>query len=99
MNNWKIPEAMENEIRKRDRKCVYCGIIFSDEKRPTWEHIINDENIITLENIALCCRSCNSSKSNRLLKDWLERNYCKNKYITYSTVAPIIQQALNEHKK
>jgi hypothetical protein len=26
MNKWGIPEWLENELRDRDRTCVYCGI-------------------------------------------------------------------------
>jgi len=65
MNNWNIPDWLEQEVRNRDHNCVYCGIIFSSsekKKMATWEHIINDEKIITRENIALCCCSCNASK-------------------------------------
>ena len=97
--NTHIPEVMEIEIRKRDKKCVYCGIKFSQEIHPTWEHIINDENIITFENIVLCCRSCNSSKGQKLLKDWIETEYCKKKNISYNTVTPIIKNALDDYKK
>ena len=65
MNNWKIPIDLENEIKKRDTICVYCGVEFSKSSKKTiasWEHIKNDETIITRENIALCCFSCNASK-------------------------------------
>jgi len=65
MNNWNIPDWLEQEVRDRDKKCVYCNTEFStsEKKRtPTWEHIINDEKIITRENIAICCCSCNASK-------------------------------------
>ena len=62
MNRWNISEWLENEVKERDKKCVYCGILMI-EKMPTegpkksvatWEHIINDETIITRENIARC---------------------------------------------
>ncbi len=61
-NSWNIPIWLEDEVRKRDKKCVYCGVKFtsaniSKKTTASWEHIINDENIITRENIALCCCS------------------------------------------
>ena len=60
----------------------------------TWEHIVNDARIITRENIARCCFSCNSSKGAKELKTWLELRYRNNKGITKDTVAPVVKQAL-----
>jgi 5-methylcytosine-specific restriction endonuclease McrA len=95
MNNWHIPPEMENDIRTRDKSCVYCALPFSESKRPTWEHIINDEKIITSENIALCCRSCNSSKGAKKLSDWMNSKYCHEKGINYSSVSKVIQTVLD----
>jgi len=81
MNKWNIPQWLEDEVRQRDKKCVYCGVEFSKESRkttPSWEHIINDASIITRENIALCCISCNASKGAK------------------ESVAPIIKEALKQ---
>lgn len=102
MNNWNIPKELENEITKRDKVCVYCGVIFgsSKESRKTqgsWEHIVNDASIITRENIARCCVGCNASKGTKRLSDWIHSNYCKNKYITYDTVADVVKNALNKN--
>ena len=100
MNNWNIPEWLENEVRERDKKCVYCGIEFTSAKvsrksTSSWEHIINNAIIITRENIALCCCACNSSKGAKQLSVWLQTKYCLQKSITSKTVAPIIQLAIN----
>ena len=100
MNQWNIPEYLEKEVIKRDKVCVYCGIEFSNSKESkkniaTWEHIINDAKIITIENIARCCFSCNSSKGAKELSLWLDSTYCKNKKITIYSVAPVVKQALN----
>jgi hypothetical protein len=58
MNRWNIPDELEGEIIERDGMCVYCGVAFdvADPRRgrPSWEHIINDEAIVTRENIARC---------------------------------------------
>src|SRR5208283_3749610 len=62
MNRWNIPTSLEQEVIERDKSCVYCGVAFGAENRPSWEHIVNDARIITRENITLCCRACNSSK-------------------------------------
>lgn len=38
--------------------------------------------------------SCNSSKGQKDIKDWLESDYCKKGGITKTTVAEIVRQAL-----
>jgi len=96
MNRWNIPAWLEQEIVLRDTACVYCGIAFGAKNRPSWEHIVNDETIITRENIALCCRACNSSKGVKLLAVWLESDYCKRRRINRRTVAQIVKQALRK---
>ena len=98
-NKWNIPEWLENEVRERDTKCVYCGVEFtpikiSKKTAASWEHIINDATIITRENIALCCCGCNASKGQKQLSKWLESKYCKERSITIDTVSPIIKQAI-----
>jgi 5-methylcytosine-specific restriction endonuclease McrA len=98
-NNWDIPDWLEKEVRERDKVCVYCGVQFTPAKvchrtAASWEHIINDAKIITRENIALCCRGCNSSKGQKKLSDWLQSNYCKACDITPMSVAPIVRQAI-----
>ena len=99
MNRWNIPDWLEKAVLERDKACVYCGTIFSDEpqspgERRSWEHITNNANIITLENIALCCRSCNSSKGAKLLGAWLDSCYSKRNRISKETVAQVVKEAL-----
>lgn len=98
-NNWNIPADLEQEVRERDRACVYYGNEFLSHKESakasaSWEHIINDASIITRENICLCCRGCNASKGQKKLSGWLRTNYCKERGITADTAAPIIKQAI-----
>jgi hypothetical protein len=98
MNKWNIPSWLEAEIRKRDTRCVYSGCAFSSSEKkrnPTWEHIINDAKIITRENIARCCFSCNASKGAKELLLWLDSEYCKKHDINKNTVAPVIRKAIN----
>ena len=102
MNSWGIPAWLEEEVRMRDKTCVYCGVEMVERVPPggsrknvaTWEHIINDANIVTRENIALCCVSCNSSKGARELSVWLESSFCKNRRISRDSVAEVIKKAL-----
>ena len=102
MNRWNIPDWLEQEVITRDTHCVYCGVEMqqamprhgSRKTAATWEHILNDETIITRENIARCCVACNASKGKKQLSKWMESDYCKRKGITKSTVAEIIKRAL-----
>lgn len=99
-NRWGIPEEVEKVVRQRDRLCVYCGVEFSTENNlrannPTWEHIVNDIRINGVDNIALCCVSCNASKGAKLIYDWLESDYCKAKGITFSTVAQVVKNVIS----
>jgi hypothetical protein len=99
MNRWNIPHWLEKEIEARDTRCVYCGVSFlriatSRGERPSWEHIVNDETIITRENIARCCMSCNASKGTKDLAVWLGSRYCVERGITPDTVAPVIKASL-----
>jgi hypothetical protein len=105
MNKWGIPEWLEKEVRARDINCVYCGVRLLEnapKNAPrktvaTWEHIINDARIVTRENIALCCASCNSSKGAKLLSEWIQSPYCKKNGINADTVADIVKEALKEN--
>ena len=88
--------ALEREVIERDTHCVYCGEVFGERAagfrhRPSWEHIINDAKIITKDNIALCCRGCNSSKGAKALLDWLNSKYCLTRGIRAETVAPVVR--------
>ncbi len=94
MNRWNIPAELEQEVRQRDKSCVYCAIVFGTANRPSWEHIVNDARIITRENISLCCRACNSSKGVKPLEVWLESVYCKRRGISRETVAEVVKKAL-----
>ena len=98
MNRWNIPDWLEREVIERDPCCVYCGIEFvpaneARKTKPSWEHIVNDARIVTRENIAICCRSCNASKGAKDLKAWLQSTYCKRKGINEETVAKVVRDA------
>lgn len=102
MNNWKIPENLEIEIIKRDKVCVYCGVKFGTSKnskkiQASWEHIINNAKIITRENIARCCIACNSSKGTKILSEWINSKYCKEKGINKDSVSEVVRIALNKN--
>ena len=85
MNRWGIPAGIKEEVRERDRGCVYCGTQMIERVTPngsrkslaTWEHIVNDASLITRGNIARCCVACNASKGTKKLADWLKSSYGK----------------------
>jgi len=102
-NRWGIPKNVEEHVKVRDTNCVYCGISFNKSNvthktRATWEHIINDIRINGVENIALCCGSCNASKGTKLLQDWLNSKYCQTKGITINNVALVVKEHLKRKK-
>jgi len=99
MNRWNIPDWLEREIIERDRSCVYCRVRFVEggaarRQKASWEHIINDERIITRENVARCCVGCNASKGTKDLARWLQSPYCKARRITHESVAEVVRNAL-----
>jgi hypothetical protein len=97
-NRWNIPKWLEAEVRERDRFCIYCGLEFEavlgSGSLASWEHIINDARIVTRENIALCCRSCNASKGQKTLSAWLTTAYCAGKGITPTSIAEVARKIL-----
>lgn len=101
MNRWNIPEWLEKEVIARDKNRIYCGVRITKKIKngsrkniATWEHIINNEKIITRKNIALCCSACNSSKGIKRLPVWLKSDYCLTKNINNKTIARIAQGSL-----
>lgn len=98
-NRWGIPKEVEEVVKQRDTRCVYCGVEFSVDNnsrknKSSWEHIINDIRINGVDNIALCCMSCNASKGTKLIEDWFESEYCKTKGITFMTVTQVVKNAI-----
>lgn len=96
-NSWGIPKHIEEEVLKRDHRCVYCGCEFTSEraKKKSWEHIINDINITTLDNIALCCVGCNASKGNKDLVVWFNSNNAQKRGVTMETISDVIKYKLH----
>jgi hypothetical protein len=107
MNDWGIPNWLEREVKERDKTCIYCGVKMVEQmplRGPrkavaTCEHIINDEKMVTRENIARCCSACNSSKGTKTLSDWIQSSYCKKHGINKKTVAEVVKMALKKASK
>lgn len=103
-NIWGIPDWLENKVRARDKRCVYCHVEMKEYPhtkgtpgdKATFEHIDNDGQPVE-ENIAMCCSSCNSSKLAKKLMDWLDSPYCKGKNITRENVAGIVKRYIEKN--
>jgi hypothetical protein len=102
VNKWGIPKDIEIMVLERDTACVYCGTDFrhtskTRKDKGSWEHIINDTSITTLENIVICCGSCNSSKGTKSLNQWLQSEYCRRRNINKDTVAGIVKLHIEKY--
>ena len=91
--------VMARQVATRDLTCVYCGSAFESRSgirrgRASWEHIVNDLNLVNLENIALCCIGCNASKGVKSLLPWLGSSYCEDRGISEATFSPVALAAL-----
>lgn len=108
MNAWGISARDEAQIRKRDKRCAYCGGHLKlrlkakgvPKDKATWEHINNDDlNPKNLANIVLCCGACNGSKGAKTLWKWFESEYCKRNDINEETVlSPVVKKWLKNHR-
>src|SRR5216683_296992 len=81
-NTYDISKQDEREIRARDKRCVYCGILMKQHAHAmsasgaTIEHFNNDGPFDKKYNVAICCRRCNSSKGTKGLSVWFKTAYC-----------------------
>jgi hypothetical protein len=106
-NRYGISEEDEEEIRARDKRCVYCRVPLkhypqaTSASGATIEHFNNDGPFDKKYNVAFCCRRCNSSKGTQKLSDWFDTAYCsegKNK-INESTVAEPVKEYIRRTKR
>jgi hypothetical protein len=105
MNRWNIPRRLEDEIRKRDKLCVYCRTVLKERphaigvprNKATWEHIDNDD-LCSEANIVRCCGACNTSKGAKKLLEWFESEYCKQRNINQETVSAVVRNWLKHRK-
>lgn len=96
-NRWKIPRELAHAVIARDTRCIYCQREFGGPRAAcaSWEHIVNDESVITAGNIALCCVGCNASKGTKRLGLWLSSDYCKLRSISEKSMSAIAIAALS----
>ena len=91
---WKISRELALSVIARDLRCIYCNRDFGPPQGPraacpSWEHIVNDQSIVSLENIALCCVGCNASKGTKPLGLWLNTKYCSDRSISRQSIGAV----------
>jgi hypothetical protein len=109
-NQFGISRQDEESIRARDKACVYCRKAMRTTKelksgigkvgdRASIEHLnfcgpfyIKDG--LRLDDIVICCGSCNSSRRDRRLWDWFRFDYCVKRNINVDTVADPVRKYL-----
>jgi hypothetical protein len=103
-NKYGISKRVEREIRERDKRCVYCGILMKQSPQArgasgiTIEHFNNDGPFTKKYNLAICCRRCNSSKGTKGLCDWFEKSYCQEKKINKESVSEPVKEYMRRQK-
>jgi hypothetical protein len=89
-NKYGISVKDEQEIRARDKVCVYCRKLMKKSRRSfgaTIEHFNNDGPFNEKRSAAICCRGCNSSRGAKELLAWFATDYCRRKNINVKTVS------------
>ncbi len=101
-NVYGIPDDELERIRARDRSCVYCHKVMlpygsSGGPSTDWATIEHMDHLPPWDDpttVAICCSSCNSSRSNHLLPDWFAGEYCRSRGISEGTVAEAVREFL-----
>ncbi|MSR87920.1 MAG: hypothetical protein EXS69_02035 [Candidatus Zambryskibacteria bacterium] len=112
-NTFGIPEEVEQKIRHRDKVCVYChktmiypcvGINQCDWA--TIEHFREEGPFywwdgLKEEDLAICCKSCNSSRRRNKLLDWFQKPYCTDpkRNINEKTVAEPVKEYIRKNER
>ena len=102
-NNYKLPHNDMKRIFERDKNCVYCHKTMishdANSHRSDWytiEHLNclppwNDPATVTI-----CCWSCNSSRRDKKIRDWLKTSYCIVRGINENTVALPVRKYIRD---
>ena len=98
-NKWNIPDWLDEEVKRRDKRCVYCDVEFTPASLSKKTSASWDTSSMTAarpaEKISHCAvLDVIEAKGRKKLSDWLESNYCKRKGIAAGSVASIIKRAL-----
>jgi spore coat polysaccharide biosynthesis predicted glycosyltransferase SpsG len=109
-NKYGIPEEDLKKIRARDKKCVYCHknmlspyVNGKHSDSATIEHFREEGPFyvnkgLKVEDIAICCGACNSSRLKMKLTDWFKTKYCLKNNINENAVAEPVREFLSRIK-
>ncbi len=110
-NRFGISRADEEELRAREKTCVYCRKamkLFADTHEgkdradlATIEHLNFDgpfyvSDGLRMEDVVICCCACNASRGTRRVLDWFKTKYCVSRNINEVTVAEPVRKYLRE---
>lgn len=105
-NKYGLPEDKLDEIRVRDKTCVYCHkkmIYPFDRKKSndsaTIEHLNDLPPWDNPDTVAFCCGNCNSSRNDKKLLNWFNTLYCTKKNINVETVAGPVKDYIENYEK
>lgn len=111
-NYFGVPDAIEVQLRARDRSCVYCrkvmkehsGVRGTPHGKATLEHFSFDGPFrwgagLEKSDVAFCCGSCNSSRGVKRLVDWFRSPYCIQRGINEGTVAEPVKDYLRRYPR
>lgn len=109
-NSFGISRQDEEELRARDKPCVYCRKVMKTHAEikaaqgeradeATIEHLnfagpFYVRDGLRKEDLVICCRGCNSSRGERRLLDWFRPDYCVRRNIKVDTVAGPVNRYL-----
>lgn len=103
-NTYGISDQDERDIRARDKTCVYYRALMKQYPHAmsasgaTIEHFNNNGPFEEKQNLAICCRRCNSSKGTMKLLAWFKTQYCREKKINAKTVSKPAKEYLRWEK-
>jgi len=104
-NKYGLPEDRLEEIRLRDTNCVYCNKSMTNPKNggfsgnwATIEHLNHLPPWDNPDTVAICCKSCNSSRGAKPVCHWFKTEYCKSKNINIETVSKVVQEYILKYE-
>lgn len=109
-NKFGIPPEKLQKVRERDKICVYCHkeMVFPYNRKDhsnsaTIEHLspvppFYWKDGMQIDNITICCGSCNSSRGIKELDKWFKTEYCLKRNINENSIADPVKIYLQKKK-
>lgn len=102
-NNYGLSKIELKKVFERDKVCVYCKKTMLshdvDNMRSDWYSIEHLNYLPPWNNpatVVICCWSCNSSRGNKKIRDWLATTYCLERKIDVETVSEVVRKYILE---